>query len=114
VWQLWEEFQAKVAASNLSVQVEWQHAKQQAWMRIEGALSSVDAEGLGRRIQDALARGRSRLVLDLKRLQWDQVGDLGPLRELLIAYRSRIRVVLPERVAAHPEVLLLANAFQHY
>ena len=114
VWQLWEEFQAKVAASNLSVQVEWQHAKQQAWMRIEGALSSVDAEGLGRRIQEALARGRSRLVLDLKRLHWDQVGDLGPLRELLIAYRSRIRVVLPERGAAHPEVLLLANAFQRY
>ena len=113
-WQLWEEFQARVAASNLSVRVEWQHAKQQAWMRLEGALSSVDAEGLAERIGEALARGRSRLVLDFKRLQWDQVDDLRPLREMLMAYRSRIRVVLPQPVAAHPELLLLANAFQHY
>jgi hypothetical protein len=113
-WQLWEEFQARVAASNLSVRVEWQHAKQQAWMRLEGALSSVDAEGLAQRIGEALARGRSRLVLDFKRLQWDRVDDLRPLREMLMAYRSRIRVVLPRPLAAHPELLLLANAFQHY
>jgi len=113
-WQMWDKLHARVAASNLSVQVEWQHAKQQAWMRLEGALSSVDAEGLGQRIREALARGRSRLVLDLKHLHWDQVGDLSPLRQMLGAYRSRIRVVLPKPWAAHPELLLLANTFQHY
>src|SRR5208337_2737685 len=36
---LWEEFHAKVASPNFSVKVELQHAKQQVWMRLEGALS---------------------------------------------------------------------------
>jgi hypothetical protein len=53
-------------------------------------------------------------VLDLKKLQWDKVDDLHPLREKLAAYRSRIRLVLPKLAAAHPEVILLAGMFQHY
>src|ERR1017187_9125890 len=110
-FDLWDEFQKKHPVPNFSVQVELQHAKQQVWMRLEGALSTADAEGLGRRIRDSLARSKSRLVLDLNKLQWDKVGDLGPLREKLVAYRSRIRVVLPKLSAAHPELLLLAGMF---
>ncbi|MGZ4963756.1 MAG: hypothetical protein ACXWC8_14465, partial [Limisphaerales bacterium] len=113
-FHLWEEFHAKVASPNFSVQVELQHAKQQVWMRLEGALSSSDAEGLGQRIRDSLARSKSRLVLDLNKLHWDKVGDLGPLREKLAAYRSRVRVVLPTLSQAHPELVLLANTFPVY
>src|SRR5579859_231853 len=113
-FELWEEFQKKHPRPNFSVQVELQHAKQQVWMRLEGALSARDAEGLGQRIRDSLARSRSRLVLDLNKLHWDKVEDLRPLREKLAAYRSRIRVVLPRLSAAHPELLLLASMFQHY
>jgi len=29
-------------------------------------------------------------------------------------YRSQIRLVLPKLQAAHPELILLASAFQHY
>jgi len=111
---LWEEFQQKVPIPNLSIQVELQHAKKQVWMRLEGALSATHAEGLGQRIQESLARSKSRLVLDLQKLHWNKVDDLGPLREKLAAYRSRIRLVLPKLSQAHPELLLLANMFQPY
>jgi len=111
---LWEEFRRRTAIPNLSVQVELEPAKQQVWMRLEGSLSRAGAEGLGQRLRDSLARSKSRLVLDLKKLQWDKVDDLHPLREKLAAYRSRVRLVLPKLAAAHPEVVLLAGMFQHY
>ena len=111
--ELWEEFRRKHAGPNLSIQVELQ-PEQQVWMRLEGRLSRAESEGLGQRIQDSLARSRSRLVLDLKKVQWDKVDDLRPLREKLAVYRSRIRLVLPKLAAAHPEVILLAGMFQHY
>jgi hypothetical protein len=113
-FDLWEELRRKTALPNLSIQVELQHAKQQVWMRLEGRLSRAEAEGLGQRIRDSLARSKSRLVLDLKKLQWDKVDDLRPLSEKLAAYRSRIRLILPKVAAAHPEVILLASMFQHY
>ena len=113
-FDLWEEFQKRHPVPNVSIQVELQHAKQQVWMRLEGKLSAADAEGLGRRLRDSLARSKSRLVLDLKKLHWDKADDLRPLREKLAAYRSRIRVVLPKLSAAHPELLLLAGMFHQY
>ena len=94
-FQLWEEFQGKVSNPNFSVKVELQHAKQQVWMRLEGALSAADAEGLGQRLRDSLARSRNRLVLDLNKLRWEKAEDLRPLTEKLTAYRSRIRLILP-------------------
>ena len=113
-FDLWEEFHRKVSIPNLSIQVELQHAKQQVWLRLEGALSARGAEGLGQRIRESLARSKSHLVLDLQKLHWHKVDDLRPLREKLAAYRSRIRLVLPKLSAAHPELLLLASVFQHY
>ena len=83
-------------------------------MRLEGALSKKNAEGLGQRIRDSLAQSKSRLVLDLNKLHWDKVEDLRPLREKLMAYRSRIQLVLPKLSVAHPEVILLASMFHHY
>ncbi len=113
-FHLWEEFHAKVASPNFSVKVELQHARQQVWMRLEGALSAKDAEGLGQRIRDSLERSKNRLVLDLNKLHWHKTDDLRPLCEKLAAYRSRIRVVLPKLSAAHPELLLIASMFHHY
>ncbi len=113
-FDLWEEFQRRHPVPNFSIQVELQHAKQQVWMRLEGALSSSDAESLAQRLRDSLARSKNRLVLDLNKLHWDKVENLRPLTEKLAAYRSRIRVVLPKLSAAHPELLLLASAFHHY
>jgi radical SAM superfamily enzyme YgiQ (UPF0313 family) len=113
-FELWEEFQKKHRVPNFSIQVELQHAKQQVWMRLEGALSSKDAESLARRLRNSLARSKNRLVLDLNKLHWDKVENLRPLAEQLAAYRSRIRVVLPKLSAAHPELLLLASIFHHY
>jgi hypothetical protein len=113
-FDLREGVRRKISLANASIQVEMQHAKQRVCLRLEGALSPAEAEGLGQRIRDALARSKSRLVLDLNKLNRDKVEDLRPLREKLAAYRSRIRLVLPKLAAAHPEVILLASLFQHY
>jgi haloalkane dehalogenase len=113
-FHLWEEIPQKVAIPDLSIQVELQHSRKQVWMRLEGVLSAKNAEGLAQRIRDSLEQSKSRLVLDLKNLNWDKVDDLHPLQEKLAAYRSRIRVVLPKLAAAHPELILLASAFNHY
>jgi len=113
-FEAWEELHRKVTSPDFSIQVELQHAKQQVWLRLEGALSANNSEGLAHRLSESLARSKSRLVLDLNKLHWDKTTDLGPLREKLANYRSRIRVVLPKLSAAHPELLLLAGMFQHY
>jgi radical SAM superfamily enzyme YgiQ (UPF0313 family) len=55
-FHLWEEIQRKAPIPDLSIQVELRHAKQQVWLRLEGALSSAEAEGLGQRIRDSLWR----------------------------------------------------------
>jgi radical SAM superfamily enzyme YgiQ (UPF0313 family) len=113
-FHLWEEIPHKISIPELDIRVELQHAKQQVWLRLEGALSKKNAEGLGQRIRDSLAQSKSRLVLDLSKLHWDETHDLHPLREKLEAYRSRIQLVLPKLSAAHPEIILLASMFHHY
>ncbi|MCC6821888.1 MAG: cobalamin-dependent protein [Verrucomicrobia subdivision 3 bacterium] len=113
-FEVWEELHRKVASPDFSIQVELQHAKQQVWLRLEGALSASDAEGLARRIGESLARSKNRLVLDLNKLHWDEATDLQPLREKLGNYRSRIRLVLPRLSVAHPELVLLAGRFHYY
>jgi haloalkane dehalogenase len=113
-FDLWEELRRKTAFPNLSVQLDVQPSRQQVWMRLEGALSPTEAASLGQRIRESLAHSKSRLVLDLKKLQWDRVDDLRPLGEKLSAYRSRIRLILPKVEAAHPEVLLPASIFAQY
>jgi hypothetical protein len=113
-FDLWEKFHREASIPDLSIQVELQHSRKQVWMRLQGALSSADADQLAQRLRDSLARSKSRLVLDLKKLQWDKTHDLRPLAEKLAAYRSRIRLILPKLSAAHPELVLLASVFHHY
>jgi radical SAM superfamily enzyme YgiQ (UPF0313 family) len=105
-FELWEEFHAKVASPNFSVKVELQHARQQVWMRLEGALSAADAESFAQRLRDSLARSKNRLVLDLNKLQWNKEEDLRPLQEKLARHRDRIRVIWPKLSASHPGLLL--------
>jgi hypothetical protein len=109
---MWEEFHRKIASPGFSIQVELRHATKEVWMRLEGALTASDAEVLGERIRESLARCKSKLVLDFKKVHWDKVENLDPLRQKLAAYRSRIRVVLPKLSLAHPELILLAAMFQ--
>ena len=113
-FEMWEELHRKVASPDFSIQVELQHAKQQVWLRLEGALSANDAEGLAHRIHESLTRSKNRLVLDFNKLHWNRTTDLEPLRNMLADYRSRIRVVLPKLSAAHPEIILLASMFHQY
>jgi len=112
--QLWEEFQRKVTFPQLSIKVELQLARKQVWMKLEGALSSSESDSLGQKIRDSLARTKSHLVLDLQHLQWDKIDSLKPLRDRLMVYRSRIRLVLPKDSDSHPEHALLSDLFQAY
>src|ERR1039457_3784915 len=89
-FDIWEEFQKKHPIPNFSIQVELQHAKKQVWMRLEGALSSSDAENLEQRLRDPLVCSKNRLVLDVNNLPWDKAENLRPLAEKLADYRSRI------------------------
>jgi hypothetical protein len=111
-FEMWEEFKSKTASPAFSTQVELRHSTKEVWIRLEGVLSTSDAEALGQRIQESLARCKSKLVLDFKNLRWEKVENLEPLRQKLAAYRSRIRVVLPKMSMAHPELILLAAMFQ--
>lgn len=113
-FELWEEFRRKSAFPNLSIQVDLQHARKQVWLRLEGVLSGADAHGLGQRLRESLAQSRAKLVLDLQKLQWDKIEDLRGLRDTLADYRSRIRLVLPDLSAAHPELMRLAHMFPSY
>ena len=113
-FSLWEELRHKSSTPEFSVQVELQHAKRQVWLTIEGALPSAAAERLAQRIGDSLTRTRTRLILDLKKIKWDKVGDLGPLRRNLANHRDRVRLIVPKVAAAHPEVVLLAGMFELY
>ena len=113
-FELWEELRRKSASQSFSIQVDLQHRKQQVWMRLEGALSLRDAEGVAQRIRQSLDQCRNRLVLDLQNLRWDEATDLHPLREQLAAFRSRIRIVLPELSSRHPELMMLAAMFNRY
>ena len=112
-FHLWEAH-GKFTMPELSIKVELQHARKQVWMRLEGRISRAGAERLGDRLRDSLARSKSQLILDLKKLHWDKAEDLRPLREKLEAYRSRVRLIMPKLAVAHPELLLLAAMFQHY
>jgi hypothetical protein len=113
-FHLWEEIHRKITFPNLSIQVELEQARRQVRLRLEGVLSPAESERLGQRLRETLAATKSRLVLDLKRIQWDKVENLHPLREKLADYRSRINIVLPKVSTAHPELLLLAGMFRHY
>ncbi len=113
-FERWQELHRKFSTPEFSVQVDLQHAKQQVWMRLEGVLPASGAESLAHRISESLAQCGNNLVLDLKKLHWDHATNLRPLREKLAAYRSRIRVVLPQSSVAQPELTLLAGMFPPY
>ena len=113
-FHLWEDIPKTIAIPELSIQVDLQHARKEVWLRLEGVLSAASAEHLAQRIQDSLARSRSRLILDLDNLSWDSVDDLRSLLGKLESYRSSIRLVLPKLSEMHPELVLLVAMFDHY
>jgi len=94
-FELWEGFHAQADHPNFSVEVELQHARQQVWMRLQGALSASDAESLAQRLRDSLAQSNNHLVLDLNKVQPGRVEALRPLWEKLAGYRKRVRMIPP-------------------
>ena len=111
---VWEDLTSRMQIPGLSVQVEFQHARKQVWLRLEGVLKAAHAEAFWGHIQESLAQSRNRLVLDMKKLNCEEDGWSDALRHALGDYRSRIRVILPHLAHVHPELLLLAQIFRQY
>jgi hypothetical protein len=110
----WEGLAGRIKVPGLSVHVEFQHARQQVWLRLEGVLKAGQAEAFWRQIQESLAQSRNRLVLDMKKLKCEEGGWSVALHRALVNYRSRIRLILPRLSHAHPELLILAQIFRQY
>lgn len=114
-FRLWESVQEGDAPSGFSIQVELQHARKLVWVRLEGVLDAAQAEKVGQRLRDALAAGKERLVLDLKKLNRVEGEEgLRAFRGKILTYSSRIRLVVPNLSCAHPELLILARMLQLY
>ncbi len=112
--QAWDWLHGGPRDGSFNIRVELQHARRQVWLRLDGLLTSAHAEGLGAKLHDSLDRTRSRLVLDLKHLKWQEDVALRALTGRLAAYRSRIRVILPRLAPAHPGMVLLTSLFKTY
>jgi len=112
--QVWESLAARLKAPEFNLQVEFLHAHQQVWLRLEGRLSRAKAERLWVGVGQALERCRSRVILDFKRLHWDDDSISPEFRAKLAGYRSRISLILPKLQQAHPELLILARMFRLY
>ena len=109
---MWEEFRHKTASPVFPRKWNCATRPRKCGCGWKGCSRPPKPPALGERLQESLARSKGKLVLDFKKLHWDKVESLEPLREKLAAYRSRIRVVLPKLSSAHPELILLAAMFQ--
>ncbi|MDD5657867.1 MAG: hypothetical protein PHF00_11515, partial [Elusimicrobia bacterium] len=112
--QTWEALAARLRSLNFSMQVEHLHARREVWLRLEGRLSGGEGARLWRELGLALEHCRGRVILDLKRLHWDEARISPETRAKLAEYRSRVRVILPKLQHAHPELLLLGRMFHEY
>jgi haloalkane dehalogenase len=65
------------------------------WVTVQGSLNMAGAEKLASDLAAALRRRKERLVLDLERLVATEKVALEELIEELVAYRDRVRVLLP-------------------
>ncbi len=66
------------------------------WVSVAGTLSTEGADRLARDLVNGLRRRKDRLVLDLERIVKTEGAALERLAEDLRAYRSRIRIIVPE------------------
>ncbi len=104
---------ASRAQEGLRVTAELEHPRRLVWLRLEGSLAAAQADALWSRVRAAAEEARAKIVLDLKDLKWEP-GAVARAAWVLRRHRRRIRVIAPRLAAAHPEVLLLIQAFRLY
>ncbi|MFA6318773.1 MAG: hypothetical protein WC943_15295, partial [Elusimicrobiota bacterium] len=113
-FHVWESLPEKVSTPEFSLKVEFEHARQRVWLRLEGRLHGSQAERFWSQVGEAMAQRRTKLVFDLKKLQVSEARSLKAMREKFAGCRDTVRVVLPKLAHAHPEVLILARIFEQY
>ncbi|MHC4742031.1 MAG: radical SAM protein [Planctomycetota bacterium] len=112
---LWESLRDECAAPHFSVKVEYQNAKKQVWLRLNGMLDDLRTERLARRIKEYLENDKGEIVLDLENARDSEGKALENLANKLRAYRRRIHVRLPSNYLSHAaQFLILAQIFKLY
>jgi haloalkane dehalogenase len=84
----------RVAAGGHTVEVE-RRPLSTVWVRVAGTLDTGGASQLVERLRRALRRKRERVVLDLARLVLLEEEVSRRISEGLVAYRERVRILLP-------------------
>jgi len=97
-FEMWEEFQRKVASPDFSIQVELRHATKEVWMRLEGVLSASDAEELG----DPCRQAKGQLIGKLATGCQAEFGGVSAepadgFRRLLLRFPIPVTAALPIR-----------------
>ncbi|MBI5882329.1 MAG: hypothetical protein HZB91_04410, partial [Elusimicrobia bacterium] len=113
-FHVWEALPGKFSTPEFNLKVEFEHARQRVWLRLEGRLHGSQAEAFWTQVGEAMAQRRTQLVFDFKKLQISEAKTLKAMREKLSRYRDTVRVVMPKLAHAHPELLILAKIFQQY
>ncbi|MBI5210151.1 MAG: hypothetical protein HY927_09305 [Elusimicrobia bacterium] len=113
-FHVWESLPEKFSTPEFNLRVEFEHARQRVWLRLEGRLAGTQAEKFWAQVGEAMAQRRTQLVFDFKKLQVSEAKSLKAMREKLSQYRDTVRVVMPKLAHAHPELLILAKIFQQY
>lgn len=85
-------------------------AESTVWVRVKGNLALSGADTLAAGLRDALRRTEDRLILDLRRLLQVEPDAVERIAAALLAYRDRIRVVIPPT----GEMAFLATQFGLY
>lgn len=112
---VWESMRDEDLSPHFSVQVEFQYAKKQAWLRLNGMLDSLHAKKLAQRIKEHLQKDRGKLILDLENVSDCKDKAFETLASELKTHRRRIRIRLPNDCVAHAaQFLLLAQVFKLY
>ena len=113
--KIWESLRDEGTSPHFSIQVDLQHAKRQVWVKLNGALDSLRAERIVKRITEYLEKDQGKLVLDLENVKPSEDKALETLANKLSGYRRRIRIRLPKNYLDHAaQFLLLAQIFRHY
>ena len=78
-FEMWEEFQPQSRLARIfPLKSSCGTPRKKSGCAWKACSRASDAEALGERIQDSLARSKSKLVLDFKKARWDKVENLEP------------------------------------
>ncbi|MFH1724384.1 MAG: hypothetical protein ABII00_07160 [Elusimicrobiota bacterium] len=110
--RLWGDIRESGTASELRVLLDRRAADGLSWILLEGALDGKSAAELGRRVREALERGKERFVISLEKLQSIDREGLAEFYRAFRKYRDSVCVIPPVSLpSGAPDLRGLAEYF---